>query len=498
MPYFKDEGKQYDPSVHNRDRLYLYCAKDSLATHQIYSQQIAEMKEVGVDQVYSNLMTVFPLYKRMEDIGIRIDEEARQNLRIKYESLFNIHCYKFKTLVNDGSINPSSHTQVRKLIYEDMKFKPVAGIKRTKKGLLGTDEESLELLMWMSQYNSTMNGHEILRTLIAIRKLHKVLEYIDTVIHPDGRMRCEYNLAGAVTGRTTAGKTTDVLLMAKGKSIVYEDIGRSFQTIAKHGFELDGSELGKDIRSIYVPSPGYAFVECDLSQAEARVDAILADDLNILPVFDGPIGIHRLTGSWMYNCKPEEIKKNILVNGVDRYHQAKTGRHAAERNITDKRLLMMLHQPIRECQRILLAIHSKQPNIRGVFHEQIDHFVRTTRKLVAPNGRIRNFYGRYNKDQVNEAISYLPQVIVSDQLKFSLPKTFEKCDYARPLLEAHDGFLAEVPIGREEEYALEFKKNVETGIDFRKCTLARDFELIIPMECETSAENWQSLKELKL
>ena len=497
MPYFKDEGKQYDPTVHNRDRLYLYCAKDSLATHQIYTQQLEEMEQQGVKYVYDKIMEVFPLYRRMEDNGIRIDELAKNNLRAKYISLYNTQVYKFKYLCNED-INPASPKQVQKLIYENLGFKAVRGVKRTKSGGLGTDEESLELLIWMGKSNTTKDANEILRTLIAIRKLHKVLEYIDTVIHPDGRLRCEYNLGGTVNGRTTAGKTTDNLLIFHKKGVVSEDIGRSFQTIAKHGFELDGEHLGRDLRSMFVPSRGYSFVECDLSQAEARVDAVLARDFDILPVFDGPIGIHRLTGSWLYNCDPNEIKKNTLVNGVDRYHQAKTARHAGERNMKPDRLMMMIHQPIRECERILRTFHEKQPNIRNVFHKDIDAQIRNHRILRAPNGRMRQFYGKYNSDQVNEGISTLPQEIVSDQLKFSLPKTFEECDWALPILEAHDGFLSEVPIGREEEYAVVFKKNVETPIDFRTCSLSRDYELIIPMECEKSNTNWQELKGFKI
>lgn len=498
MPYFKDEGKQYDPTVHNRDRLYLYCAKDSLATHKIYSQQLEEMVIQGVKPVYDNIMKVFPLYKTMEDNGIRIDETRRLELRAKYVSLYNIQLFKFKTLANREDINPASPTQLRNFIYDELGYKPVRGVKRTKKGKPGTDEESLELLMWMGKSNTTLDGNEILRTAIALRKIHKVLEYIDTDLHLDNILRCEYNLGGTVNGRTSAGKTTDVLLQFKKKAVIYEDIGRSFQTIAKHGFELDGAELGKDLRSMFMPSVGYSFVECDLSQAEARVDAVLAKDFDILPVFDGPVGIHRLTGSWLYNCDPSEIKKSILVNGVDRYHQAKTARHGYERNMRADRLMMMMHQPIRECERILRACNEKQPNIRQVFHKEVDWHIKNHKMLRAPNGRMRQFFGRYSNDQVNEAISFLPQVIVSDQLKFSLDKTFKECDYARPILEAHDGFLAEVPIGREEEYALVFKENVETPIDFRKCSLSRDYELIIPMECEKSSTNWQELKGFKI
>jgi hypothetical protein len=116
---------------------------------------------------------------------------------------------------------------------------------------------------------------------------------------------------------------------------------------------------------------------------------------------------------------------------------------------------------------------------------------------VAPNGRRRDFFGRIDEHTINEAISFLPQAIVTDYLKQSLVKTFSECPYARPLVEAHDGFLAEVPLGKEEEYARTFKQNVEVDIDFRTCSLNRDFSLRIP--CESAiGENWQDMEEIKI
>lgn len=496
MPYFKDEGKEYDPSTHNRERLYLYCAKDSLATHKIYTQQLEELKETGTERVYKSLMEVYPIYRTMDENGIRIDMEARKNLISKYETLFNIQCTKLELLCNK-KINPLSPLQIRTLVYDEMGFKKVRGVKTTKAGLGSTDEESLEMLVWRGISNNR-NGKEILRTIIACRKLHKVLEYLETPIHADDRMRTEFNLAGTENGRTSAGSTTDNYLYVKNKKIKSMDLGRSFQTITKHGFSIDGETYGKDIRTMFVPSRGYSFVECDLSQAEARVDAVLASDFDILSVFDGPIGIHRLTGSWIYDCPPEEIKKNVLINGVDRYHEAKTGRHAGERNMQAERLMMMINRPIHECEMILMKFHQNQPNIRNVFHKEIREVLRTERRLTAPNGRRRDFYGRYDEGMVNEGISTLPQMIVSDQLKFSLPMTMKMCSWVRPLVEAHDGFLAEVPTGMERAYAKVFKCNVEKPIDFRTCSLSRAFDLIIPMEAEWSNTNWLEMKGLQL
>ena len=497
MPYFKDEGKEYDPATPGgRDKLYLYCAKDSLATHRIYTQQQEEVVEAGVLEVRNSLMRIYPIYKEMDENGIRIDDEKRRSLTAKYCSLFDIHVCKLSQLCNKD-VNPLSPPQVRNIVYEELGYKKIRGVKTTSKGLEGTDEESLEMLMWLGQ-SGHRNAKEILRTIIACRKLHKVLEYLETPIHEDGRMRSEFNLAGTENGRTSAGATTDNHLYVRKKKIKSMDLGRSFQTITKHGFSINGETYGKDIRSMFVPSFGYVFVECDLSQAEARVDAVLAKDYDILSVFDGPVGIHRLTGSWLYSCPSEEIKKNILVDGVDRYHEAKTARHAGERNMRADRLMMMINKEIYKCEEILRKFHANQPNIRNVFHHDIRETLRTERKLVAPNGRKRDFFGKYNEDMVNEGISMLPQAIVSDQLKFSLPALRQEGPLFRPLVEAHDGFLAEVRNEDKEKYALTFKRIVEREIDFRTCSLSRDYRLKIPMEAEWSETTWEKMEALHL
>lgn len=496
MPYHKDEGHDFDPTTNNRDRLYLYCCKDSLSTNRIYTSQMTEAKEMGVAEVYNKLIQVMPIYKGMEQAGILIDDTARIALVAKYNNLYDIQLYKLKKLVGEP-LNPLSPKQCDRIVFGELKFKKIRGVT-------GTDEESLELLAWMGHADTIAhkdNANEILHTIVACRKIHKVLEYLDTPTHPDGRLRCEYNLAGTETGRTTAGKTTDYLLVYDGKKIKTTNLGRSFQTISKHGFTVEGERYGKDLRSMFVPTPGYSFVECDLSQAEARVDAVLSRDFDILSVFDSPTGIHRLTGSWVFDCAPSEVTKGLTLNsagiGEDRYLIAKTVRHAGERNMREDRLMMMIHKPLKECSTILGTFHAKQPNIREVFHHDITRAVREKRQLICPNGRRRDFYGRIDNHTINEAISVLPQAIVGDQLKFSFRDTFtEAQEFARPLVEAHDGCLSEVKKGRETEFAQIFKKNIETPIDFSTCTLSRDFKLIIPMESEWSNESWQNLKHL--
>jgi len=510
LPYFKDEGKMFDPDKSKRDRYYLYNAKDSLATSQIYTQQIVETEELGVDWIYNQLIKVMPIYRRMEDRGILIDEMQRIKLLAKYESLYRIQILKCRKLLNVQYFNPNSRTQLDWAVWEELGYEKVRGMKTSEEtGRIKLDEEGLELLsVWGEAKRAPSTGPYVLASIIGARKIHKVIEILELQLHPDGRFRGEYNLAGTETGRTSSGETTDQYLALDGESgkLIIGDkgnlpnLGHSLQTIGKHGFSIDGITYGKDLRSMFIPSPGYVFVECDLSGAEARVDRVLSGVYD-MDIFDNP-GIHKLTGSWVYDCKPEDIKKNILVDGVDRYHMSKIIRHAGERNIREDRLAMMTQRPIKECKSLLETFHKFQPEIKETFHKDIIKAIDETHSLIAPNGRRRDFFDRIDKETYNKGISQLPQAIVSDQTKFhGIGKTFHDTNiykWAHLLVEAHDGILAEVIEDRALEFGLFYKTNVESEpIDFRRGSLPRPFQLTIPCEISISKTNWLEMEDVK-
>src|ERR1035437_2145095 len=407
LPYFKDEGKSFDPDRSKRERYYLYNAKDSLATSQIHAKQVEEFRELNVEYVYKSLIRCLPVYKHMEDRGIRIDKQQQLKLICKYESLFHIQELKLRHLTGRQYFNPLSPKQCKELIFDELGYTKVKGMKTNKDGSVSKHEESLDLLSAYGEAKRAPGtGPITLQAIIDARKIHKVLEILNLHLHPDERFRCEFNLDGTENARTSAGETTDQLIfLTSDDKIDYCNLGHSLQTIGKHGFSIDGITYGKDLRSMFVPSYGMAFVEMDLSQAEARVDAVLSGNFDILSIFDGPVGIHRLTGSWAYSCNPLDIKKNILVDGVDRYHVAKQIRHSGERNIQAEtlRVKFLPELPLKECTRLLKVFHEKQPEIREVFHKDIRAALdASTHCLVCPNGRRRDFFDRIDKHTYNE------------------------------------------------------------------------------------------------
>lgn len=491
MPYYKDEGKDIDLSIpDSKKRFYIYCARDSLSCYQIYQKQTEDLKDLGLYEFYEEkIQPLYPIYRSINQTGFLVDDEARQKLRSKYTILLQTILSTFRSLCNDPEMNPRS-PKFATFVYEELKY---PSRKDRTTGNYTTEEEVLLELMVLHEplRGDKEVGKKVLELAIAARKVWKVLEYINTHIHPDGRWRASYNLGGTTTGRSSSGKTTDQLLILSEERKIKVDrntsCGRSLQTISKHGFKVGGEVYGKDLRSIFVPTPGFIFIEGDLSQAEARVDAVLAEDFEFLEEFDKKPGVHCMTGGWVFECDPWTIKK-----GTEEYHMAKIVRHAGERNIWPDHLATMLQKSLLFCEQLLEKFHAAQPKIRRTFHFEIKEFVRRNRFLISPQGRRRDFFGKLDWHLYNEAISQIPQATVSDQMKFSMPilnETLDRNQY-RWIYEGHDALMAEVKPDYRETFCKEFTKVVERPIDFRGCSLSRDFDLKIPCELEWSDTNW--------
>ncbi len=155
-----------------------------------------------------------------------------------------------------------------------------------------------------------------------------------------------------------------------------------------------------------------------------------------------------------------------------------------------------MHLSIHKAGELIDKFHKLYPKVRNVFHKEIREHVTKYRNLIAPNGRRRDFFGRMENSLINEAISYIPQVVVSDQNKFSFIGISEEMPEIFYLNESHDSSLVEIKKDELERYGGLVKKYIETPINFNRCSLKRDFELVIPSEIEWSDTNWAEMRKL--
>jgi len=522
IPYYKDEGKEFNPKIHSRDRLYLYCAKDSLAAQQISLKQDEELVEGGMKDLYeTEVAPSILIYKNIDETGLFVDEETRLRKLDKYSYWFDSNLDILRRMVNLPDFNPASPPQTGKLLYEQLKFPAKRKLSPlTGKQAYVTDKETLdELLITIgSGGKSGELGRQVLIRVTVCRKLKKIKEFLETPLHPDGTMRGSYNVAGTETGRTSCSQTIDEFLLntdefKPNKTRQTKRLGRSLQTISKHGFQVDADifndieagEIAHDLRSIFVPHHGYVFIECDGNQAEDRVVCILAEDYAGLADCDKLPKKHSKTAALLFDIDVDSITKarpKIPKMGIAYYDMGKRIRHAGNYNQTAYGIAQKTHLPLGLCMEKLNIFHSSNPNIRGVFHAEIRNFVQQHRFLITPFTRRRDFFAKLNDKLYQEAFAYIPQSVIGDLTKFTMWRIAEALPgYMRTykfLVEAHDGILAEVKKDMQMQFAHSFQQCYERPVNFRNCSLPRDHELIVPAEVSISLTNWMEMKEVEL
>ncbi len=494
QPYYKDEGSEYNPWMNQKDQLYYYNAKDALVTHQVYTSLRNDAKELGVWEFHrEKIWPLFHVYKKINERGIRIDEEQRDILEQRYTRMYNHHVTAlYEAFGQEFNINSSQ--QVARFVYDYLECPKITHQSPNGTETLSTDKESLEELYL--NYNLDETRKRCLKEIIVVRKIDTILDYIMRTVHPDGRMRTAYRIHGTKSGRTSGTFATDSRLYLDKDDkfkLRYGNYGGSFQVIPKRTYEaeeFEGEIYGTDIPTMFIPSPGYVFIEGDGKAAEARVVCVESEDYETLELMDR-IDIHKLTAQWTTDKPAEAITK------YDRENFGKRARHAGNYDMTKWRLSTMIHRPVNLCDAILTKFHDKAVKIRMIFHAQTREVVNNTGILVTPHGRRRDFFGRHTNEFYKEAYSFRPQAIVSDHMKFSIQPILNEIPTAEFLIEKHDSLLAEVPVNLKERYFECFMRIGQRPISFRTGSLIRDFELSIPMELQWSDTNWGEMKEVK-
>ena len=296
-------------------------------------------------------------------------------------------------------------------------------------------------------------------------------------------------------------------------------MGIAFQTVTKHG------EASPDIRGQFIADPGHILIESDQKGAEAQVVAILARDDRMKKMFDYDVDVHRVTYAWVMNLGQADsllneffttncalrannlaydintVLKN-LINKEDR-QLGKKFRHAANYDMGKGVAAVLAAVSELKAGKILNRVHQTNPNIRAVFHAEIQEALRSNdRKLMNPFGRERQFFNRWGHQMFKEAYAQLPQSTVSDQTKYAGTRIeqravmpISKKSYLKTVLESHDSLTHMCPKEMLSEALPIIKEEMEKPIDFAQCTLSRGI-LIIPCE-QSIGENWLHMKEIK-
>jgi DNA polymerase-1 len=204
----------------------------------------------------------------------RIAEISKENTKELAEVTKTIHA------LAGVEFNISSPIQLREVLFEKLEI-PVEGLKKGKTGL-STSAETLELIR---------DQHPIIPLIEQYRELTKLQNtYIDvlpTLINPKThRIHTNYNQAIAATGRLSS-------------------IDPNLQNIPVR------TKLGLEVRKAFIAEEGNILVSADYSQIELRVVASLAQDKEMMEIFEKGLDIHQATAAAIHEVPLDKVTKDM-------------------------------------------------------------------------------------------------------------------------------------------------------------------------------------------
>ena len=232
-----------------------------------------KIRAEGMEELYLRIErpTVATLFD-MEKYGISVEKDALKE-------------YGSQLIGRIGELEQSIHRQAGKefninspkqlgvILFEDLKM-PFA--KKTKTGY-STSADILEKLA---------PDYPIVSDILEYRQLTKLKStYADGLaafIEGDGKIHSIFHQKVTATGRLSSSDP-------------------NLQNIPIR------MPLGRAIRKVFVPEPGYLFVSADYSQIELRVLAHMADDQNLIDAYRHNADIHTATASQVFGVPVEEV-----------------------------------------------------------------------------------------------------------------------------------------------------------------------------------------------
>ena len=232
-----------------------------------------ELEKNGMTRLYKEIeLPLCPVLYRMECLGIDID----RNQLIQFGEMLSGRISDCEGLIysySEGPFNINSTKQLGELLFDKLGLPPV---KKTKTGY-STNADALEKLKYK---------HPIIPAIMDYRMLTKLKStYADGLlkeIGSDGRIHTTFQNLVTATGRLSSTEP-------------------NLQNIPVR------TDLGAEIRKMFIPKPGCVLVDADYSQIELRVLAHIARDETMQQAFKSGMDIHTVTASQVFGVDPEHV-----------------------------------------------------------------------------------------------------------------------------------------------------------------------------------------------
>ena len=413
----------------------------------LYDRMLPKLRERQVEALYFDVE--HPLCRvlaEMELAGFQVDagmlRSFGETLTAAIETLEQrIYSYA-------GQFNINSPKQLGEVLFERL---GLPSYKKTKTGY-STSAEVLEKLR---------GAHPIVGEVLEYRQYAKLKStYVDgllKVISPDGRVRTSFQMTVTATGRLSSTEP-------------------NLQNIPTR------TELGSELRRMFVAGPGQILVDADYSQIELRLLAHISGDQAMVDAFRSGEDFHTVTAAHVFSVPVEEVTPAMR-------RAAKAVNFGIVYGISPFSLSQDLGVTVAEAKAYMDAYFHRFPGVKAYMDQVVeraraDGYVETPmhRRRALPEIKSSNHNMRSFGERV--ALNMPIQGAAADIIKLAMVRVHrqlkEAALEARLIMQVHDELIVECP---------------EAEADRVKAILVREMEgawpLSVPLIAEAhSGKSW--------
>lgn len=395
---------------------------------------------------------VIPVLARMEFAGIQLDTKYLAKFSDQIEDTISDLEQQIYGLA-DQEFNIGSPSQLAEILFEKLNL-PKQGIKKGKTGYSTA----------ASELDKLRGQHDIIDMITAWREVTKLKNtYVDTLpkmVDDNSRLHTTFSLTIAQSGRLSSNDP-------------------NLQNIPVR------TELGRHIRTAFVAGKGNKLVSADYSQFELRLAAVLAEDKELIDMFNEGADIHTTTAAQVYGREPEDVTKQMR-------RQAKVVNFGILYGMSPHGLAIAANMSFEQAKHFI----DKYKELRKPLFDYTDRI----REFAQKEGYVETLFGRRRpmpdihssnfmvRQAAERAAINMPiQGTEADLMKLAMTEVdrllAEQHNDCQQLLQIHDSILVECPAPVAERIA-----------KLLRVTMENIYKLPVKLTVDTSiGDNWGEL-----
>lgn len=400
-----------------------------------YPEIMKKISEYGMDNLYESveMPLLFVLFS-MEREGIAVKREALSDYSAELSERIRLLEGEIYGLAGE-EFNINSPKQLGVVLFEKMQL---PNGKKTKTGY-STGADVLEKLRPESP---------IIDKILEYRQLSKLkstyADGLSAFICEDGRIHGKFNQTVTATGRLSSTEP-------------------NLQNIPVR------TEEGRKIRRVFVPRPGYIFLDADYSQIELRIMAHMSGDEKMIEAYHSAKDIHSATASQVFHVPIDEVTKQ-------QRRSAKAVNFGIIYGISAFGLGQDLDISQKEAKQYIENYFETYPKIETYMKELVDTakekgYVTSMFKRIRPIPELKssNFMQRSFGERA--AMNAPIQGTAADIMKIAMVRVFKRLKKeglkSRMLVQVHDEILVEALLEEKDRVMKIMEEEMEKAAELR-------------------------------